>query len=112
MEKVMVSYAGLRPPILTAAEADLQREEAEVRLAERRIKPPSRGSGGVMAYTVATLVLIVVGYLLFSNNWNTMSMFPTVTETLPAPDINSSISPDTPMTPPAAAPKNTQPVAP
>ena len=108
----MVSYADRRPPILTAAEADLQRAEAKVRLTESRIKPPSRGSSGVMAYIVVALALIVVGYLLFSNNWNTMSMFPTVTETLPAPDVNSSVSPDIPTQPPATEPKYTPPVTP
>jgi hypothetical protein len=112
MEKTMVSYADQRPRILTAAEADLQRAEAKVRLAESRIKPPARGSSSPITYIVAVLVLIVVGYLLFSNNWNTTSMFPTVTETLPAPDINSSVSPATPTPPPATAPKYTPPVTP
>jgi len=108
----MASSAGQKPLILSVAEADTQRTETNARLAESRIKPPSRSSSGVMAYVGAALVLIVVGYLLFSNNWNTMSMFPTVTETLPAPDVNSSVSPATPTPPPTTAPKYTPPATP
>jgi hypothetical protein len=108
----MVSYADQKPRILTAAEADIQRAEANARLAESRIKPPGRGSSSPITYIVAALILIVVGYFLFSGNWNTMSMFPTVTETLPAPDINTSVSPDTPTPPPATAPKYTPPATP
>ena len=108
----MVSSAGQKPLILSAAEADHQRVEAKVRLADSRINPPVQASSGVMAYVVGVLVLILVGYLLFSGNWNTMSMFPTVTETLPAPDVNSSVSPDTPTPPPTTAPKYTPPVTP
>ena len=108
----MASSAGQKPLILSAAEADRQRDEANVRLADSRINPPARGSSGTMGYILGALVLIVVGYLLFSNNWNTMSMFPTVTETLPAPDVNTSVSPDTPTPPPTTAPKYTPPVTP
>ena len=108
----MVSYADQKPRILTAAEADLQRAEAKLLQPGIPTNQSNRGSGGVMAYIVGALVLIVVGYLLFSNNWNTMSMFPTVTETLPAPDVNSSVSPDTPTPPPTTAPKYTPPVTP
>ena len=107
----MASSAGQKPLNLSAAEADFQRAEANARPAESRIKPPSRGSSSPITYIVAALILVVVGYLLFSGNWNTMSMFPTVTETLPAPDVNSSVSPDTP-TPPTTAPKYTPPVTP
>ena len=95
----MASSAGQKPLILSAAEADFQRAEANARLAASRIKPPSRGSNSPITYIVPALILIVVGYFLFSGNWNTMSMFPTVTETLPAPDVNSSVSPATPTQP-------------
>jgi hypothetical protein len=108
----MASSAGQKPLILSAAEADLQRAETNARLADSRIRPPSRGSNGPITYIVAALILIGVGYFLFSGNWNTMSMFPTVTETLPAPDVNSSVSPDTPTPPPTTAPKYTPPVTP
>ena len=108
----MVSYADQKPRILTAAEADFQRAEAKLRQPGIHANQSSRGSSGVMAYIVTALVLIVVGYLLFSNNWNTMSMFPTVTETLPAPDVNSSVSPATPPQPQTTAPKVTPPVTP
>jgi hypothetical protein len=110
-DKPMASAAGQKPLILTAAEADHQRFKANARLAESRIRPPSRRSPSPLSYIAATLILIVAGYFLFSGNWNTMS-FPTVTETLPAPDVNSSVSPDTPTPPPTTAPKYTPPVAP
>ncbi|HEX7107951.1 MAG TPA: hypothetical protein VF224_01805 [Aestuariivirga sp.] len=105
-DKPMASSAGQKPLILTAAEADHQRFEANARLAESRIRPPDRRSPSPISYIAATLILIVAGYLLFSGNWNTMTMFPTVTETLPAPDVNS-LTP-----PPTTAPKYTPPVAP
>jgi hypothetical protein len=108
----MASSAAQKPLILTAAEADHQRFEANARLAESRTRPPSRRSPSPITYIAATLILIVAGYFLFSDNWNTMSMFPTVTETLPAPDVNSSVSPGTPTPPPTTVPKYTPPVAP
>jgi hypothetical protein len=108
----MASAAGQKPLILTAAEADHQRFEANARLAESWTRPPSRRSPSPITYVAATLILIFAGYFLFSGNWNTMSMFPTVTETLPAPDVNSSVSPGTPTPPPTTAPKYTPPVAP
>ena len=95
----MVSAAGQKPLILTAAEADRQRFEANARLEAGRIKPPVRRSNGPIVYAVAALLLIAVGYLLFSGNWNTMMLFPTVSETVPSPDINSTVAP-----PPADAP--------
>ena len=101
----MASSAGQKPLNLSAAEADFQRAEANARPAESRIKPPSRGSSSPITYIVAALILIGVGYFLFSGNWNTMSMFPTVAETLPAPDVNTSVSP-------APPPQATPPVTP
>lgn len=95
----MVSAARQKPLILTAAEADHQRAEISARLAESRIKPPARSSAGALAYIVAALILVAVGYLLFSGNWNRMMLFPTVAETVPSPDINSTVAP-APLTPP------------
>lgn len=108
----MASSAGQKPLILSAADANFQRAEANARLEESRIKAPSRGSSSPIAYIVAALILIVVGYFLYSGNWNTMSMFPTVTETLPAPDVKSSVSQDTSTRPPTTAPTYTPPVSP
>ena len=95
----MASAAGQKPLILTAAEADLRRAEAKARLAESQVKAPAQRSNGPIAYAVAALLLIVVGFLLFHSNWNTMMLFPTVSETVPSPDINSTVAP-----PPADAP--------
>ena len=89
----MASAAGQKPMILTAAEADRQRFEANARLEESRIKAPVRRSNGPIVYAVAALLLLGVGYLVFNG------IFPTVSETIPSPDINSTVAP-----PPADAP--------
>ncbi len=100
----MASAAGQKPVILTAAEADRQRFEANSRLEEGRIKKPVRRTNRPIVYAVAALLLLVVGYLLFSGNWNTMMLFPTVSETVPSPDINSTVPPVPSAPPPADAP--------
>ena len=100
----MASAAGQKPLILTAAEADRQRFEANARLEEGRIKTPVRRSSGPIAYAVAVLILVVVGYLLFNDNWNTIMLFPTVSETVPSPDIYSTVPPVPSAPPPADAP--------
>lgn len=100
----MASAAGQKPLILTAAEADHQRAEIKARLAESRIKAPVRRSSSPIAYAVAVLLLIVVGYMLFNSNWNTMMLFPTVSQTVPSPDINSTVAPVPSAPPPADAP--------
>ena len=109
-DKAMASSAGQKPLILTAAEADLQRAEARAeanaRLAERQVKPSGRGSA--IAYFVAALILLVVGYLWFSGTWNTPSVLPTVTETIPSPDIDSTVAPGPATTP---VPQTTPPPA-
>ena len=89
----MASGAGRKPAILTAAEADRQRFEANARLEEGRAKTPVRRSNGSIVYAVAALLLLGVGYLVFNG------IFPTVSETVPSPDINSTVAP-----PPAGAP--------
>jgi hypothetical protein len=88
----MASAAGRKPAILTAAEADRQRFEANARLEEGRAKMPVRRSNGLV-YAVAALLLLGVGYLVFNG------ILPTVSETVPSPDINSTVAP-----PPADAP--------
>jgi hypothetical protein len=108
-DKDMASSARQKPLILTAAEADLQRAEARAeanaRLAEWQVKPSRRGSA--LAYIVAALVLLA-GYLWFSGTWNTTPVLPTVTETIPSPDIDSTVAPGPPAPqttpPPADAP--------
>jgi hypothetical protein len=89
----MASAAGRKPMILTAAEADRQRFEANARLEEGRAKTPVRRSNGLIVYAVAALLLLGVGYLVFNG------IFPTVSDTVPSPDINFTVAP-----PPADAP--------
>jgi hypothetical protein len=103
-DKAMASAAGQKPMILTAAEADRQRFEANARLEEGRVKLPARRSNGLVLYAVGALLLLVVGYLLFSGNWNTMMLFPTVSETVPSPDIDATVPPVPSAPPPADAP--------
>jgi hypothetical protein len=95
----MASAAGQKPMILTAAEADLRRAEAKARLAESQVKEPAPQSNSPIVYAVAALLLIVAGYIFVNGNWNTMMLFPTVSETVPSPDINAAVAP-----PPADAP--------
>ena len=95
----MASAAGQKPMILTAAEADLRRAEAKARLAESQVKEPVPRSNSPIVYAVAALLLIVAGYMLFNGNWNTMMLFPAVSETVPSPDVNATVAP-----PPAGAP--------
>ena len=100
----MASSAGQKPLILTAAEADLQRAEARLeanaRLADRQANAPRRGSTGAIGYAVAALILIVAGYLWFSGTWKTTPLLPAVTETIPSPDIDSSVAPAPQTSPP------------
>jgi hypothetical protein len=105
----MASSAGQKPLILTAAEADLHRAEqrvkADARLAEWQVSPPKRTSP--IAYLVAALILLA-GYLWFSGAWNTTSVLPTVTETIPSPDIDSTVAPGPATT---TVPQNSPPSA-
>ena len=100
----MASAAGRKPLILTAAEADRQRFEANARVEAGRAKPPVRRSNDLVVYALAAAFLLVVGSLLFSGNWNTMMLFPTVSETVPSPDIDSTVAPAPSTLPPADAP--------
>ena len=106
----MASSSGKMPVILTAAEADLQRADARAqahaRLAENQMNSSTmtKGSSATIAYTLAALVLVAVGYFLFTSNWNTMMLFPTVSETVPSPDMNSTVVPVPSAPPPADAP--------
>ena len=100
----MASAAGQKPLILTADEADHQRAEIKSRLAESQIRAPVPRSNSPISYAVAALILIVVGYLLFNGNWNTMMLFPAVSETVPSPDIYSTVPPVPSAPPPADTP--------
>ena len=106
----MASSAGQKPLILTAAEADLQRADARAaanaRLTENQLNSSTkpRASSSALTYVMAALILGAVAYLWFSGNWNTMMLFPTVSETVPSPDINSTVAP-------APAPQLTPPPA-
>jgi len=109
----MASAAGQKPLILTAAEADLQRAdaraEASARLAERQANLPRKGSGSLLVYALVALALLAAGYLWFSGNANTVMLFPTVSETVPSPDINSAVAPPPQTAPPPADAPATNP---
>ncbi len=95
----MASAAGQKPMILTAAKADLKRADAKARLAESQVKEAVPRSNFLMVFAAAALLLSAVGYMLFNSNWNTMMLFPIVSDTVPSPDINATVAP-----PPADAP--------
>ena len=105
----MASAAGQKPLILPVAEADQNhadaRAEARARLAKGQAHVPGTGFGSLVIYTVVALALLASGYLWFSGNANTIMLFPTVSETVPSPDINAAVPPaPKPAPPPAAAP--------
>jgi hypothetical protein len=82
----MASAAGQKPLILTRPE-------------KGRIKNPVRRPSGFIIYAIAALLLVIIaGYLLFSGS------FPTVSETVPSPDIDSTVPPAPTAPPPADAP--------
>jgi hypothetical protein len=109
----MPSAAGQKPLILTAAEADLKRAdaraEANARLALGKPDLPLKGSGSLIAYAAAALILLASGYLWFSGNANTIMLFPTVSETVPSPDIDAAVPPAPQTAPPPAAAPATNP---
>jgi hypothetical protein len=109
----MASAAGQKPLILTVAEADQKRAdvraEAKARLAEGQAQVPGRSSGSLVIYTVVALALLASGYLWFSGNANTIMLFPTVSETVPSPDINATVPPAPQTAPPPAIAPATNP---
>ncbi|MGB9141070.1 MAG: hypothetical protein WCB71_02605 [Aestuariivirga sp.] len=110
----MVTYTEPKPRIATGAESEFDRNEKAMPRPEVRVTQTNRGSGGTIAYVIAALVLIIGGYLLYTNNWSQTTVVPTVTQnntTLPAPDTITPV----PVTPPAAektAPPATVPATP
>ena len=86
---------------------------------EIRVTQSNLGSNSAIAYLIAALVLAVGAYLLYTNNWSTTTVVPSVTQnntTLPAPDAYTPV-PATPpaaekTAPPAIVPAPQQPVTP
>ena len=65
-----------------------------------------RSSHDVSAPLIVIMAIIGFAFVLsivLTVDWGSVSDFPTVTETLPAPDINSQVPP-APATPPPANP--------
>ena len=97
----MVTYTEPKPRIATGAESEFDRTEKAMPRPDVRVTQTNSGSGGTIAYVIAALVLIIGGYLLYTNNWSQTTVVPTVTQnntTLPAPDTITPV----PVTPPAA----------
>ena len=106
----MAVYVEQEPRTVTGAEPEFELDEQGFTRPQVRVAQSNQGSSGTLTYIVAALVLIVVGYLLFRNDWNAPPTFPTITQTLPSPDVMAPLTP-TPAappvsqtTPPAAAP--------
>ena len=67
-----------------------------------------RSSHDVSAPLFVIMAIIAFAFVLsvvLTVDWGSVSDFPTVTETLPAPDVNSNVTP-APATPPATPPAN------
>jgi hypothetical protein len=62
----------------------------------------SQDVSGPIIVIMAIIAFAVVLSFALSADWSSTSDFPTVTETLPAPDVNSNVTP-APATPPANA---------
>ena len=60
----------------------------------------SQDVNGPLIVILAIIAFAFVLSIVLTVDWSSTSDFPTVTETLPAPDINSDV---TPATPPASA---------
>ena len=110
----MASAAGQKPLILPVAEADQNhadaRAEARARLA-KGAGPCARNGVRKLGplYRRSTWPLLASGYLWFSGNANTIMLFPTVSETVPSPDINADVPPAPQTAPPPAAAPATNP---
>jgi hypothetical protein len=64
----------------------------------------SQDVSGPIIVIMAIIAFAVVLSFVLTMDWSSTSDFPTVTETLPAPDVNSNVTPaPAPATPPAIA---------
>ena len=54
---------------------------------------------GPIIVIMAIIAFAVVLSIALTTDWSATSDFPTVTETLPAPDVNSDVAPATPPAP-------------
>ena len=107
----MVVYAEQKPRTVTGAESEFDRTENAIPRPVIRINQSNKGSNSAIAYLIAAIVLIVGAYLLYSNNWSTSAVAPSITQnntTLPAPDLIVPVPATSPTT--GTAPQ--QPVAP
>lgn len=62
----------------------------------------SQDVSGPLIVIMAIIAFAFVLSIVLTMDWSSTSDFPTVTETLPAPDVNSNVTP-APATPPAPA---------
>jgi hypothetical protein len=62
----------------------------------------SQDVSGPIIVIMAIIAFAVVLSFTLTMDWSSTSDFPSVTETLPAPDVNSNVTP-APATPPASA---------
>ena len=98
----MATYSDQKPRTGAGSEFD-QTGRGSLR-PEVNVTQSNRSSGTTIAYIVAAVVLIVGAYLLYTNNWSTTTVAPSVTQnntTLPAPDATAPATP-VPAEPPAS----------
>lgn len=97
----MAVYAEQKPRTITGAESEFDRTERASPGPEIRIDQSNKSSNSSVFYIIGALVLVVGGYLLYTNNWSPSTAVPSVTlnnTVLPAPDVIVPV----PATPPAA----------
>lgn len=99
----MDTYTDKKPKIGTGSEFD-QTGRGSLR-PEVNVTQSNKGSNATIAYIIAAIVVIVGAYLLYTNEWSTATVAPTITQnnttTPPAPDATNPATP-VPATPPAS----------
>ena len=97
----MVNYVDQKPK--TLAESEFDRTKGGVR-PEVRINQSNSGTNRIIAIVIAALVLLVGGYILYTNYASTPEVTPPITQNntiVPAPDTLAPATP-APATPPAS----------
>jgi hypothetical protein len=56
-------------------------------------KTSPRTGNGVLISIIGLLALMICAFIFAGDNWNIVSVFPTIRETLPSPDIRSTVAP-------------------
>ena len=97
----MATTTETRPRPVTGAESEFDHASHATPRPEIRVNQSNLGSNSSIPYLILALVLIVGGYFLYTNYWNSTFMAPAATQsstTLPKSEVIVPV----PVTPPAA----------